>query len=69
MPDAVLDYADPHGDSELRAELTAYLVRVRGLAASDVVLTSGYTQGLWLTCRVLAARGARAGRGRGSVAR
>ena len=59
MPDAALDYADPHGDSELRAELTAYLVRVRGLAASDVVLTSGYTQGLWLTCRVLAARGAK----------
>ena len=59
MPDAALDYADPHGDSELRAELTAYLVRVRGLAASDVVLTSGYTQGLWLTCRALAARGAK----------
>ena len=59
MPDAALDYAaDPRGDAELRAELAAYLVRVRGLAATDVVLTNGYTQGLWLTCRALAARGA-----------
>ena len=59
MPDAALDYGDPAGDGELRAELAAYLVRVRGLAAADLVVTSGYTQGLWLTCRVLAARGAR----------
>jgi GntR family transcriptional regulator/MocR family aminotransferase len=59
MPDAALDYADPRGDPELRAELTAYLVRVRGLAAADVVITNGYTQGLWLTCRALAARGAK----------
>ena len=59
LEDAALDYADPRGDAELRRELAAYLVRVRGLAAGDVVLTSGYTQGLWLTCRVLAARGAR----------
>ena len=34
-------------------------MRVRGLAATDVVLTNGYTQGLWLTCRALAARGAK----------
>ena len=34
-------------------------MRVRGLAATDVVLTNGYTQGLWLTCRALAVRGAR----------
>ena len=59
MPDAALDYAgDPRGDAALRAELAAYLVRVRGLVATDVVLTNGYTQGLWLTCRALAARGA-----------
>ena len=60
MPDAALDYGDPRGDDELRAELAAYLVRVRGVVASpeDLVVTSGYTQGLWLTCRALKARGA-----------
>ena len=59
MPDAALDYGDPRGDDELRAELAAYLVRVRGRRRrTDVVITSGYTQGLWLTCRALArARG------------
>jgi GntR family transcriptional regulator / MocR family aminotransferase len=61
MPDAALDYGDPLGDPELRAVLAAYLVRVCGVHASPdrVVLTGGYTQGLWLACRVLAARGAR----------
>jgi GntR family transcriptional regulator/MocR family aminotransferase len=36
-------------------------VRVRGAAATPeaLVVTSGYTQALWLVCRVLAARGAR----------
>ena len=58
MPDAALDYGEPHGDAELRAELAAYLVRVRGVAPADLVVTGGYTQGLWLTCRALAARGA-----------
>jgi GntR family transcriptional regulator/MocR family aminotransferase len=61
MPDAALDYGDPRGDRELRDELAAYLVRVRGAAASarDIVVTSGYTQGLWLTCRALKQRGAK----------
>jgi GntR family transcriptional regulator/MocR family aminotransferase len=59
LPDAALDYGDPRGDEVLRAELAAYLVRVRGAAAADVVITSGYTQGLYLTCRVLKARGLR----------
>jgi GntR family transcriptional regulator/MocR family aminotransferase len=61
MPDAALDYGDPHGDPELRAELAAYLVRVRGAVATpeNLVVTAGYTQGLWLTCRALAAGGAR----------
>jgi GntR family transcriptional regulator/MocR family aminotransferase len=60
MPDAALDYGDPQGDPELRAELAAYLVRVRGVVATpaELAVTSGYTQGLWLTCRALAARGA-----------
>lgn len=61
MPDEALDYGEARGDDELRRELAAYLVRVRGGAAreEDLVITSGYTQGLWLTCRALAARGAR----------
>jgi len=61
MPDAALDYGDPRGDDVLRAELAAYLVRVCGVAAAPerVVVTGGYTQGLWLACRALAARGAR----------
>jgi GntR family transcriptional regulator/MocR family aminotransferase len=60
MPDAALDYGDPRGDGELRAELAAYLVRVRGADAhaDDLVVTSGYTQGLWLACRALRRRGA-----------
>ena len=58
MPDAALDYGEPRGDAELRAELAAYLVRVRGVAPAELVVTGGYTQGLWLTCRALAARGA-----------
>jgi len=60
MPDAALDYGDPRGDDVLRAELAAYLVRVCGVAAAPdrVVVTGGYTQGLWLACRALAARGA-----------
>lgn len=60
LPDAALDYGDPRGDDELRGELAAYLVRVRGTAAraDDLAITSGYTQGLWLTCRALRRRGA-----------
>jgi GntR family transcriptional regulator/MocR family aminotransferase len=58
VPDAALDYGDPRGDVELRRELTAYLVRVRGAVATELVITSGYTQALWLTCRALARRGA-----------
>jgi GntR family transcriptional regulator/MocR family aminotransferase len=61
LPDAALDYGEPLGDPVLRAELAAYLVRSRGAAAAPagIVVTSGYTQGLWLACRVLARRGAR----------
>jgi len=61
LPDAALDYGDAFGDPELRAELAAYIVRVRGAAAAAdrLVITNGYTQGLWLTCRALKARGAR----------
>jgi GntR family transcriptional regulator/MocR family aminotransferase len=61
MPDAAFDYGDPRGDDLLRDALAAYLVRVCGVAATAdrVVVTGGYTQGLWLACRALAHRGAR----------
>ena len=60
VPDAALDYGDPRGDVALREELAAYLVRVRGVVVTpaNLVITGGYTQGLWLICRVLKARGA-----------
>jgi GntR family transcriptional regulator/MocR family aminotransferase len=60
MPDSALDYGDPLGDPVLRDELAAYLVRVCGVVAAPewVVITNGYTQGLWLACRALARRGA-----------
>src|SRR5262249_17267222 len=47
VPDAALDYGDARGDEELRRELSAYLVRVRGAGPGELVITSGYTQGLW----------------------
>ena len=49
--------------------LAAYLNRVRGTAAdpADVVICSGFAQGLALTARAMRARGARRGRGRGPV--
>jgi GntR family transcriptional regulator/MocR family aminotransferase len=59
VPDAALDYGDARGDARLREELAAYLVRVRGAGPGELVITSGYTQGLWLTCRALAGRGVR----------
>jgi GntR family transcriptional regulator/MocR family aminotransferase len=61
MTDADLGYGDPCGIAALRAALADYLGRVRGVVAepSRVVVTSGYSQGLSLTCRVLADRGAR----------
>jgi len=56
-PDARLGYSDPRGTPELRGALGTYLGRVRGVAADPaaVMVTSGLTQGLALTCRALAA--------------
>ena len=60
-PDARFSYSDPRGTPELRQALSTYLGRVRGVAADPeaVMVTSGLTQGLALTCRALAARGVR----------
>ena len=64
-PDAALDYGDHRGRPELRAALSGYLARVRGVRADPgrIVITQGFTQALALICQVLAA----SGRGRVAV--
>jgi GntR family transcriptional regulator / MocR family aminotransferase len=59
-PDAALDYSDRRGRIELRTALGPYLARVRGVRVDParIVVTQGFTQGLYLICRTLAARGA-----------
>ena len=61
MTDADLGYGDPRGVEALRAALSEYLGRVRGVLAEParVVVTNGYSQGQGLVCRALVARGAR----------
>jgi GntR family transcriptional regulator/MocR family aminotransferase len=61
IADADLLYGDPRGVEALRSALAEYLGRVRGVVASPerVVVTSGYSQGQGIVCRVLADRGAR----------
>ena len=61
ITDADLGYGDPRGADVLRSALADYLGRVRGVVADPerIVVTSGYTQGLGLVCRALAAAGAK----------
>jgi GntR family transcriptional regulator/MocR family aminotransferase len=61
IADADLLYGDPRGVEALRAALAEYLGRVRGVVADPerVIVTSGYSQGQGVVCRVLADRGAR----------
>jgi GntR family transcriptional regulator/MocR family aminotransferase len=61
VTDADLGYGDPRGAMPLRSALAEYLGRVRGVVADPerVIVTTGYTQGLGLVCRALAAAGAR----------
>jgi GntR family transcriptional regulator/MocR family aminotransferase len=61
MTDDDLGYGDPRGVNELHVALAEYLGRVRGVVAHPerIVVTSGYTQGLGLVCRALAAAGAK----------
>jgi GntR family transcriptional regulator / MocR family aminotransferase len=61
MPDAPFGYPDPGGAIELRVALAGYLGRVRAVVAApdELVVCSGFTQGLVLVCRALRARGAR----------
>jgi GntR family transcriptional regulator/MocR family aminotransferase len=60
-PDDRLIYPDARGVPELHQALAGYLNRARGCSArpGNVVVCSGYTQGLALVCQVLAAGGAR----------
>jgi GntR family transcriptional regulator / MocR family aminotransferase len=61
IPDSDLLYGDPRGVEALRSALAEYLGRVRGVVADPerVIVTSGYSQGQGIVCRVLADRGAR----------
>ncbi|MFF4270628.1 PLP-dependent aminotransferase family protein [Streptomyces sp. NPDC001536] len=54
-PSLAYDYGDPRGRVELRAALSGYLGRARGVIAPPerIVITSGYVQGLALLTRVL----------------
>ncbi len=54
-------YADPRGLVQLREVVASYVRRVRGgvAGAANVVVCSGFTQGLGLTLAVLAQRGVR----------
>jgi DNA-binding transcriptional MocR family regulator len=59
VPHQALGYSDPGGVPELRAELAAYLGRVRAadVAAERVVVTNGVAQGLSLVVGALARAG------------
>lgn len=56
---ADLGYGDPHGSSVLREVLAGYLRRVRAAAASpaQMVISTGFAQGINLVLRVLARQG------------
>jgi GntR family transcriptional regulator/MocR family aminotransferase len=60
IADADLGYGDMRGVESLRSALADYLGRVRGVVAEPgrVVVTCGYSQGLDIVCRALAATGA-----------
>ncbi|WNV73964.1 PLP-dependent aminotransferase family protein [Geodermatophilus sp. DSM 44513] len=62
LPDRELGYVPPWGSVALRTQLAGHLARTRVTAAGpdDVVVTSGVTQALTLTCRVLTDLGHRA---------
>lgn len=55
LPDADLRYGHPQGYEPLRAELAAYLGRVRGLrtTAADILIINGFAQGFALLARIL----------------
>jgi GntR family transcriptional regulator/MocR family aminotransferase len=60
-PAARLGYLDGRGIPELRVELATYLNRVRGTVADpdDIVVSTGFAQGIWLIATILRADGGR----------
>lgn len=54
-PDELFSYTEPRGLAELRTELAGYLARARGLqlAPDNLVITTGFTQGLNLVVRAI----------------
>ena len=58
-PNSALNYGDPHGSPEVREVLAAYLRRVRAAAASpeQIVVCTGFAQGLNLVLRALGRSG------------
>ena len=61
LPHGGLSHPDPRGAAPLRTALAAYLGRVRGVITTpeQMVICTGFWQGLGLVCRALAERGAR----------
>ncbi|HXW43510.1 MAG TPA: PLP-dependent aminotransferase family protein [Streptosporangiaceae bacterium] len=59
-PTQALGYGDPRGRPELRAALAAYLARTRGVRATpdQILVCTGFVQGLALLCQVLRDHGA-----------
>jgi len=59
VANADLHYGDPRGDSTLRRVLAGYLRRVRAAVAdpADIVVCTGFAQGLGLVLRVLSRAG------------
>jgi GntR family transcriptional regulator/MocR family aminotransferase len=62
-PDSALSYPDPRGLPVLRAALAGYLARARGVIiepdGANLLVCSGFVQGLELVCRVLRETGVR----------
>ena len=60
-PAVAFGYLDGRGAPELRNALAAYLNRARGtcIAADDIVISTGFAQGIQLVARALRAGGAR----------
>lgn len=61
VTNADLDYGDPGGSAELRTVLAGYMRRVRAAAAEpgQVIVSTGFAQGIGLVLRTLARTGAR----------
>jgi len=61
VPVADLDYGDPRGSAVLRRLLAGYLRRVRAAAASpeQIIVSTGFAQGVALVLRALARAGVR----------